>query len=79
MAINWYQCNRCDTLIKKDSTPSTSGCSKAGNHCHSWTKLGEIGDINYQCVKCGTTIQCRSTPSTSGCSSSNHCHSWQKL
>lgn len=76
MAINWYQCRKCDTLIKKDSTPSTSGCTKAS--FHSWTKLGEIGDINYQCRKCGITIQCKSTPSTSGCSAASF-HSWQKL
>lgn len=76
MAISWYQCKHCETLIKKDSPPNTSGCSKS--NFHSWTKLAEVGDINYSCKHCGTTIQAKAIPSTSNCPSSSF-HSWTKL
>ena len=76
MAISWYQCKHCETLIKKDSSPNNSGCSKSSYH--SWTKLAEIGDINYNCKHCGATVQAKSTPSNSGCPSSSY-HSWTKL
>lgn len=76
MSIYWFQCKNCTTTIKKDSSPSTSNCSKSS--FHSWTKLGELGDINYNCKHCGTTVQTKSSPSTSGCPSSSF-HSWTKL
>jgi len=76
MAINWYQCRYCGTAIKKDSSPSNSGCPD--HSFHSWTKLAEAGDVNYGCRHCGTTIQAKSSPSTSGCPSHSF-HSWTKL
>jgi rubrerythrin len=76
MALSWYQCKNCGTAIKKDSSPSNSGCS--AKTFHSWTKLAEVGDTNYSCKKCGTTIQAKSSPSNSGCPSSTF-HSWTKL
>ncbi|WP_374549407.1 hypothetical protein [Flavobacterium sp.] len=76
MALNWYQCKNCETTVKKDSTPSSLGCSVKSTH--SWTKLAEVGDTNYSCKKCGTTIQAKSSPSSLGCPSSST-HSWNKL
>lgn len=76
MSLSWYQCKNCGTAIKKDSTPSSSGCS--AKTFHSWTKLGEIGNTNYSCKKCATTVQTKSTPSSSGCPSATF-HSWTKL
>ena len=76
MALNWYQCKNCGTAIKKDSNPSSSGCS--AKTFHSWTILAEVGDTNYSCKKCGTTIQAKSSPSSSGCPSATF-HSWTKL
>lgn len=76
MALSWYQCKKCGTTIKKDSTPSSSGCSAAT--FHQWTKLAEVGDTNYSCKKCGTVIQAKSTPSSSGCPSATF-HQWTKL
>jgi len=76
MALNWYQCKKCETLIKKDSTPNYSGCPKGSNH--DWNKLGEIGDTNYQCKKCGITIQAKANPSYSGCPKGSN-HDWKKL
>lgn len=76
MALSWYQCKNCGITIKKDGNPSASGCSS--KTLHSWTKLGDVGDINYSCKKCGTVIQTKSTPSSSGCPNSA-LHSWTKL
>lgn len=76
MAVHWYQCKHCDTLIKKDSSPSNAGCLKKNSH--SWTKLAELGSTNYQCRKCGTTIQASGTPISAGCSAASS-HSWTKL
>jgi len=33
MALSWYQCKNCGTAIKKDSSPSSSGCSAKTFHC----------------------------------------------
>jgi predicted nucleic acid-binding Zn-ribbon protein len=76
MALYWFQCTKCETLIKKDSSPNSSGCPSG--HFHDWKKLAEIGDTNYQCKKCGTTIQAKASPSSSGCPS-GHFHDWKKL
>jgi len=76
MSVNWYQCKKCEALIKKDSSPSNSGCPKGS--FHDWHKLGEIGDINFQCKKCGALIQAKSSPSNSGCPASSF-HDWKKL
>jgi len=76
MAIYWYQCKKCTTLIKQDSTPKNSGCPKAS--FHDWKKLGELGDKNYLCKKCGTSIQTKSTPANSGCPEASF-HDWKKL
>ena len=75
MALNWYNCKNCGTAIKKDSTPSSSGCSKSS--FHNWYKLGEVGDTNYSCKNCGLMVQTKSTPSTSGCTNSSF-HNWFK-
>ena len=78
MAMKNYLCKKCGTLIQKDSSPSTSGCPKGGNH--EWKDLGEIGDTNFQCKKCGTLVKTKSSssPSTSGCPSGGN-HEWKKL
>lgn len=76
MAIHWFQCRECETLIKKDSSPSSLGCPKG--HHHDWKKLAEVGDTNYQCRECGTTIQANASPSSLGCPSGGH-HNWKKL
>ncbi len=76
MGLNWYQCKNCETTIKKDSSPSRSGCSK--KIFHDWMKLAEVGDTNYSCKKCGTTIQVKSSPSRAGCPNATF-HDWRKL
>ena len=76
MALKWYQCKNCAMAIKKDSTPSTSGCSVKSSH--TWSRLGEVGDTNYSCKKCGTLVQTKSTPSTLGCPQASS-HSLRKL
>jgi DNA-directed RNA polymerase subunit RPC12/RpoP len=76
MALSWYQCKHCEALIKKDSSPSSSGCPKSS--FHSWTKLADVGDTNYQCKKCGATIQAKSSPSSSNCPQASF-HQWNKL
>jgi hypothetical protein len=76
MALKFFQCKNCGIAIKKDSTPSTSGCSV--KTFHTWSKLGDVGDTNYSCKKCGTAVQTKSTPSTSGCPQATF-HSWSKL
>lgn len=76
MAMYVFCCSKCGNAIRKDSTPNTSGCSKAT--FHSWTRLAEAGDTNYSCKKCGLMVQTKSTPNTSGCSGSTF-HSWTKM
>lgn len=76
MALKFFQCKNCGIAIKKDSTPSSSGCSVKSSH--SWSRLGEVGDTNYSCRKCGTVVQTKSTPSTSGCPQASS-HSWSRL
>lgn len=76
MALKYYQCKNCAITIKKDATPSASGCSV--KTFHSWTKLGDVGDTNYSCRKGGTVVETKSTPSTSGCPQATS-HSWSKL
>ena len=76
MALKFFQCKNCGIAIKKDSTPSTSGCS--AKTYHSWSKLGDVGDTNYSYKKCGTVVQTKSTPSTTGCPQATY-HSWSKL
>lgn len=48
MAINWYQCKKCETLIKQDASPKSSGCPQGS--FHDWNKLGELG-TKIICVK----------------------------
>jgi predicted nucleic acid-binding Zn-ribbon protein len=76
MANYWYCCRKCGHAIKKESSPNTSGCSRASYH--EWIRLGEVGDINYSCKKCGLTVQTKSSPSTSGCPDSSY-HEWHRL
>lgn len=76
MAFNWFQCKKCGTLIKKDSSPSPNGCPKGS--FHEWHKLAEVGNTNYQCKKCGATIQAKSNPSSNGCPNGSF-HEWHKL
>jgi len=71
-----YQCSKCATHIKKDSTPSYGGCPKGGNH--DWKDLGTVGNDNYQCKKCALLVQSKSTPSYGGCPSGGN-HDWKKL
>jgi predicted nucleic acid-binding Zn-ribbon protein len=74
--MNWYQCKKCEALIKQGSSPSSSGCPKGGSH--DWSKLAEVGDTNYQCKKCTALIQTKSFPSSSGCPKGGS-HDWKKL
>jgi predicted Zn-ribbon and HTH transcriptional regulator len=76
MALYWFQCKKCVTLIKQDRLPSSSGCPKGS--FHDWKKLADVGDTNFQCKKCGTLIQAKALPSSSGCPS-GHFHDWKKL
>ena len=76
MALHWFQCEKCETLIKNDSSPRSSGCPSG--HQHDWHKLAEVGDKNYLCKKCGTTIQADSNPRSSGCPNGSF-HDWRKL
>ncbi|MFN4075518.1 hypothetical protein EIZ47_10860 [Chryseobacterium lacus] len=76
MSLNWYQCKKCETLVKKDSSPSSLGCPKGS--MHDWKKLGEVGDKDYLCKKCGTHIQTKSSPSSLGCPQGSM-HDWKKL
>lgn len=76
MSLNWYQCKKCETLIKQDSTPKNGGCPKGS--FHDWHKLGEVGTKNYLCKKCGASIQTDSSPKTGGCPSGSF-HDWKKL
>lgn len=76
MALHWFQCTKCETLIKNDSSPRSSGCPKGS--FHDWNKLAEVGDKNYLCKKCGTTIQADSSPRSSGCPNGSF-HDWRKL
>ena len=76
MALYWFQCKKCETLIKKDSSPSSSSCPKGS--FHEWHKLAEVGDTNFQCKKCAATIQAKSSPSSSGCPRGSF-HDWKKL
>jgi RNA polymerase subunit RPABC4/transcription elongation factor Spt4 len=73
MSLTWYCCKNCGQAIKKDSSPSSSGCSKSSSH--DWYELGEVGDKNYSCKNCGLMIQTKSSPSSSGCSKSSS-HDW---
>ncbi len=72
----WFCCKKCTQVIKKDTSPNTSGCSKASYH--EWIKIGEFGEINYSCKKCGLIVQTKNAPNTSGCSSSSY-HEWHRL
>lgn len=74
MAINWYQCKKCETLIKQDASPKSAGCPKGS--FHDWNKLGELGTKNYLCKKCGTNIQTDSTPKSAGCPNGSF-HDWK--
>ncbi|MBO5288816.1 MAG: hypothetical protein IKA37_05595 [Spirochaetales bacterium] len=74
--IYWYQCKKCNLLIKKDSYPRTTNCPSGG--FHNWNKLGEFGFVNYQCRKCAMTLQTKSFPGTVNCSSGGF-HNWVKL
>lgn len=76
MSLKWYSCNYCGTSIKKESSPSSSGCPKHSSH--NWHNLGEVGDINYQCKNCGIVVQTKSSPSSYGCSSSSS-HNWTRM
>lgn len=76
MSLNWYQCKKCGTALKKDSSPNSSGCPEG--HYHEWLKLAEVGDTNYQCKYCSTIIQAKSSPTYSGCPA-GHYHEWKKL
>ena len=76
MANSWYLCNKCSTLIKKDSQPSSLNCPSSGSH--SWSRLAEVGDVNYQCRKCGATIQTKNIPSSLNCPDGGS-HNWTKL
>jgi len=76
MALQWYFCRSCKTLVKQDSYPSRHGCPTGGQH--SWDNLAEVGDNNWQCKSCGITIQAKSSPSRHGCPGGGQ-HSWHQL
>ena len=37
MSLDWYQCKKCETLIKQDASPKNAGCPKGS--FHDWKKL----------------------------------------
>ncbi|ALJ00686.1 SH3 domain-containing protein [Rufibacter tibetensis] len=71
-----YGCSECGVFIKKDTRPSSWGCSSGKSH--RWNKLGETGDDAYSCSSCGGVVYSSSRPSSWGCSSGNS-HRWAKL
>jgi DNA-directed RNA polymerase subunit RPC12/RpoP len=71
-----YQCKKCRTLIKKDSSPATVNCPEGG--FHQWTNLGDVGPNNYQCRKCSALVETKNTPSTVNCPDGGF-HQWTKL
>lgn len=74
--LQWYICKKCGTCIKKDRTPSASGCPS--DTFHLWTKTAEVGETAYCCKCCGITIYAKFQPSASGCPNETF-HSWTKL
>lgn len=76
MALRNYLCSKCGTPVKKDSSPTTTGCPEGGGH--SWHNLGDVGDNSYQCKKCSVVINAKSNPTLSGCPDGGN-HSWHKL
>ncbi len=81
MAISWYLCKFCATLIRTDNTPSNLNCSKS--NVHVWTRLSDVGPNNYFCKKCGTLIQGTMSPKPSniGCPNTDNgtSHIWYSL
>lgn len=71
----WYQCKHCAASIKKDSEPSSNGCSRSLHH--SWTQLAEVGQHKYHCKNCGVTIHAKTDPTDHGCPQSA-LHRWEK-
>lgn len=54
MAISWYLCKYCSTLIRNDKIPSNLHCSR--QNIHVWTKVCDLGTMYYVCKKCGTLV-----------------------
>ncbi len=71
-----YQCKKCKTHVVNATTPSAFNCPDSG--MHTWTNLGEVGDINYQCKKCNTLVKSKKTPSGFNCPDGGM-HTWNKL
>lgn len=78
MATKWFLCQKCETLVKQESTPNSNHCPSDGR-THQWRMLGELGETNYQCKKCGIIVQCRSIPNPNHCPSDGKTHQWHKL
>ena len=76
MSLNWYQCKKCETLIKQDSSPKNAGCPEGSYH--EWSNLGEFGEKNYLCKKCSASVQVNTTPKSAGCPEGSY-HDWKKL
>jgi len=76
MSVYVYQCTKCGIVTKKDTTPTSMGCSDAP--FHKWNKLGEAGTTDYVCKDCGLQVQTKATPTSMGCRGANF-HHWTKL
>lgn len=81
MAISWYLCKYCATLIRNDKAPSNLYCPR--NTSHFWTKVCDLGTMNYFCKKCGTLVLGPKTqmPTNLSCPVQHNgtSHIWYKL
>lgn len=71
-----FQCQKCETLVRKDKSPTSGGCPKGGNH--NWKDLGTVGNDSYLCKKCSTLVKSKAIPTSYGCPNGGN-HSWKKL
>lgn len=76
MSLDWYQCKKCETLLKNTVSPRSNGCPSGGQH--DWNRLGEVGNTDYLCKKCSTHIQTDKSPRSNGCLKGGQ-HDWKRL
>jgi len=72
-----YYCRKCNTVVKKDTSPAPNTCPGGGNH--TWSQTGTAGSKPYQCKYCGTVIYCQSTPPPNSCYLNGKNHYWLGL
>ncbi len=77
MAVFWYSCAYCGTVVKQENSPAQTSCS-AQNSSHWWIRLEEEGEIIYQCRDCKIVINTKTSPQQAGCCKASS-HYWQRL